>query len=46
VVLMDCGAWIESCRFAGERAAVPSCQVGILCGGDARIYQLDPIAPR
>jgi len=45
LVLMDCGAWIESCRFAGERAAVPSCQIGILCGGDARIYQLDPIAP-
>jgi hypothetical protein len=44
LVLMDCGAWIESCRFSGERGAVPSCQVGILCGGDARIYQLDPMA--
>jgi UDP-2,3-diacylglucosamine pyrophosphatase LpxH len=46
LVLLDCGAWIESCRFTGERAPVPSCQIGILCGGDARIYQLDPIPPR
>lgn len=40
-VLVDCGAWIESCKFASTRS-VPSCQVGILAGGDVRIYQLDP----
>jgi len=45
LVLVDCGAWIESALFVGERAAVPSCQVGILCGGDIRIYQLDPVLP-
>jgi UDP-2,3-diacylglucosamine pyrophosphatase LpxH len=40
LVLADCGAWIENYRF--EDQVVPSCQIGVLCGGDMRIYQLDP----
>ena len=40
LVLVDCGAWIESVQFGD--AVVPSCQIGVLCGGDMRIYQLDP----
>lgn len=40
LVLVDAGAWIEYARFGSEK--VPSCQIGILCGGDMRIYQLDP----
>ncbi len=40
LVLMDCGAWIEESVF--EDATVPSCHLGVLVGGDARIYQLDP----
>lgn len=40
LVLVDCGGWIEFSRF-GE-TTVPSCQIGVLCGGDMRIYQLDP----
>ena len=42
LVLVDCGAWIESAQFGD--AVVPSCQIGMLCGGDMRIYQLDPHA--
>jgi hypothetical protein len=41
LVLMDCGAWIENSQFAAGDV-VPSCHVGVLCGGDARIYQIDP----
>jgi len=40
LVFMDCGAWIESAQFGD--AVVPSCQIGVLCGGDMRLYQLDP----
>lgn len=40
LVLADCGAWIEYARFG--KTVVPSCQIGVLCGGDMRIYQLDP----
>jgi UDP-2,3-diacylglucosamine pyrophosphatase LpxH len=41
LVLMDCGAWLENSQFApGD--CVPSCNLGVLCGGDARIYQIDP----
>lgn len=39
-VLVDCGAWIGYARFGNT--LVPSCQIGVLCGGDMRIYQLDP----
>lgn len=43
-LLMDCGAWIEEVDWpvAGGTKRLPSCQVGVLCGDDARIYQLDP----
>ncbi len=40
LVLADCGGWIETAQF--RDGAVPSCQLGVLCGGDFRIYQLDP----
>lgn len=40
-VLMDCGAWVENVKI-GRRRPVASCQVGVLCGNDLRIYQLDP----
>jgi UDP-2,3-diacylglucosamine pyrophosphatase LpxH len=40
LVLADCGAWIEYARL--RNTIVPSCQIGVLCGGDMRIYQLDP----
>lgn len=40
LVLVDCGAWLEFSRFGDS--AVPACQIGVLCGGDMRIYQLDP----
>jgi hypothetical protein len=39
LVLADCGAWIEALDIGGR--VVPSCQVGVMCGGDMRIYQLD-----
>ena len=39
LVLADCGAWIEAVEIGGQ--SVPSCQLGVLCGGDMRIYQLD-----
>lgn len=42
LVLIDCGAWIGSSAFRGEKSPVPSCHLGFLCGGDVRIYQLDP----
>lgn len=42
LVLVDCGAWLEFSRFGGS--TVPACQIGVLCGGDMRIYQLDPHA--
>jgi UDP-2,3-diacylglucosamine pyrophosphatase LpxH len=37
--LMDVGAWIENVRI-NEGAAVPSNQIGVVCGDDIRIYQL------
>ncbi|MBI5368796.1 MAG: hypothetical protein HZA54_17300 [Planctomycetes bacterium] len=40
LVLVDCGAWIETSEFAD--GDVPSCHLGILCGPDIRLYQLDP----
>lgn len=41
LVLMDCGAWIESFRV-GQGPIQPNRQVGAICGADLRIYQLDP----
>ena len=42
LVLADCGAWIESCVRPGKNKPAPSCHLGVLTGGDLRIYQLDP----
>lgn len=44
-VLMDCGAWIEQVKWplpGGTSENLDSCQIGVLSGDDARIYQLDP----
>jgi UDP-2,3-diacylglucosamine pyrophosphatase LpxH len=41
VVVMDCGAWIGEYRV-GKDKALPNCQIGVICGNDYRIYQLDP----
>jgi UDP-2,3-diacylglucosamine pyrophosphatase LpxH len=42
--LFDCGGWIEEMHFGPDKDddRVPSCTIGVLTGGDARIYQLDP----
>lgn len=44
--LFDCGAWLEEMYFGADKDddRVPSCTIGVLTGGDARIYQLDPAA--
>ncbi len=41
-VLFDPGAWIEKIRI-NDGDTAHSAQVGVLCGSDARIYQLDPL---
>ena len=41
MVLLDAGAWIENVSVNGA-AAVASAQIGVVCGSDVRIYQLDP----
>jgi UDP-2,3-diacylglucosamine pyrophosphatase LpxH len=38
--LLDVGAWLENVRI-NEGAAVPSQQIGVVCGDDIRIYQLE-----
>ncbi|HUJ42115.1 MAG TPA: hypothetical protein VLW52_00785 [Opitutaceae bacterium] len=40
--LIDCGAWIENCSVDGATNPMPSAQIGVLCGNEARIYQLAP----
>jgi hypothetical protein len=44
LLLMDCGAWIERCRYRleenGEQVEEPSAQLGVIHGNDARIYQV------
>lgn len=42
--LFDCGAWLEEMHFGKRKNddRVASCTLGVLTGGDARIYQLDP----
>jgi UDP-2,3-diacylglucosamine pyrophosphatase LpxH len=40
--LIDCGAWIEHCSIDGSADPLPSAQLGVLCGNEARIYQLAP----
>jgi hypothetical protein len=43
--LVDCGAWIENCRFqAGyEQITMGNAQVGVLHRNDVRVYQLSPL---
>jgi hypothetical protein len=45
--LADCGAWIESVSWPtgprGKAEPIPSAQLGVQCGDDLRIYQLDPL---
>lgn len=43
--LVDCGAWIENCRFqAGhEQIMMGNAQVGVLHRNDVRVYQLSPL---
>ena len=45
-VLMDCGAWCERFRTSSEEVHY-NCQMGVVCGNDLRIYQLeaDPALP-
>jgi len=40
LVLMDCGAWIESFQVDQEPKR-PNRQLGAVCGADLRIYQFD-----
>ncbi len=40
LVLMDCGAWIESLQV-GDGPKRPNRQIGATCGSDLRIYQID-----
>lgn len=45
LVFVDCGAWIEWSRMFKDdedNALQPSCHLGVLHGGDFRIYQLNP----
>jgi UDP-2,3-diacylglucosamine pyrophosphatase LpxH len=39
-VLMDCGSWQGKYQEGGSEPR-PCCQVGVVCGNDFRIYQLD-----
>ncbi len=44
LVLMDVGAWIESCKYSLDKGGAvvtePSAQLGVIHGNDARIYQI------
>ncbi len=40
LVLMDCGAWVESYQV-GDGPKLPNRQIGVTCGSDLRIYQID-----
>jgi len=40
-VLMDCGSWQGKYQENGSDPKA-NCQVGVVCGNDFRIYQLDP----
>jgi len=41
-ILFDCGAWLEQSKWR-DGTHIDNCQIGVLCGDDARIYQLDPL---
>ncbi|MCK4645130.1 MAG: hypothetical protein KAU46_02665 [Candidatus Aminicenantes bacterium] len=40
-VLMDCGSWQGKYQEPGSEPKA-NCQVGIVCGNEFRVYQLDP----
>ncbi len=44
LVLMDCGAWVESFRAPDAADPQPNRQIGAIHQNDLRIYQLDPKA--
>jgi len=45
--LVDCGAWIENCRFrvGYEQITMGNAQVAVLHNNDIRVYQLSPLGP-
>jgi UDP-2,3-diacylglucosamine pyrophosphatase LpxH len=38
--LMDVGAWTGD--YVADGGDLPCCQIGVVCGNDFRVYQLDP----
>jgi UDP-2,3-diacylglucosamine pyrophosphatase LpxH len=40
-VMMDVGAWVGDYKGEDDEK-LPCCQIGVICGNDFRIYQLDP----
>jgi len=38
-VLLDCGAWCGT--YQAKPKPLPNCQIGVICGNDFRIYQLE-----
>ena len=40
-VIMDCGSWQGKYQEA-ESEPKANCQIGVICGNDFRVYQLDP----
>jgi UDP-2,3-diacylglucosamine pyrophosphatase LpxH len=38
--LLDCGAWFGTYQAAPNDVR-PNCQIGVICGNDFRVYQLD-----
>ncbi len=40
-VMMDCGSWQGKYQEPGSDPKA-NCQIGVICGNDFRIYQLDP----
>jgi hypothetical protein len=42
LVLLDTGAWIEKYKDSTGHVG-PNCQLAVVCGNDARIYQFDPL---
>jgi hypothetical protein len=43
-VLVDCGAWIETCCTDDDPTPVKSAHVGVIGANEIRIYQLSPLA--
>jgi len=38
-VLLDCGAWCGT--YDAKPKPLPNCQIGVICGNDFRVYQLE-----